>query len=175
MAKTKNEKKVILEEYNKKISDSKGFIVLKPSKLTPNEANDFRKEIYDFDSTLRIVKNSVFKRALKENNIDINIDKGEYAVVFLSEDIINPSKKLKKLIDDAETRKEEPKVEIISAVLDGNVLTKEQAIELSEMPDKQGSISMILGILDNAISGIIYVLEDAPRSVVNVIDQAFKE
>ena len=175
MAKTRKEKKVIMAEYNKSITDSKGFIVLKPTKLTPNEANDFRKEIYEFDSTLKVVKNSVFKRALKENNLELAIDKGEYAVVFLKEDIINPSKKLKKLIDDAELRKEEPKVEIISAVLDGNVLTKEQAIELSEMPDKEGSISMILGILDNAVSGIIYVLEDAPRSVVNVLDQAFKE
>ena len=42
-----NLKKVLLENYVKKIKESKGFVVLKLSKLTPNESNAFRKEIFD--------------------------------------------------------------------------------------------------------------------------------
>lgn len=175
MAKTKEQKKDILKEYNSNISESKGFIVLKPSKVTPNEANDFRKEIFDFGSSLKIVKNSIFKKALKENSLDLELGKGEFAVVFLKDDIVSPSKSLKKFIENAKTAEGDAKIEIISGVLEGNVLTQEQVTELSDMPDKAGSVSMILGILDNAISGVVYVLEDAPRSVVNVLDQAFKE
>ena len=42
------------------------------------------------------------------------------------------------------------------------------------MPDKKGSVAMILGILDQAMSGVVNVLEDAPRAYVSIIDQAFK-
>lgn len=175
MAKSKEQKKDILEEYNSNIANSKGFIVLKPSRVTPNEANDFRKELYDFDASLKIVKNSIFKRALKENNLDLDLDKGEFAVMFIKEDIVSPSKSLKKFMENSKTADGEDKVQIVSGVLDGNTLSKEQVSELSDMPDKEGSISLILGILDNAISGVVYVLEDAPRSVASVLDQAFKE
>src|SRR5690606_8052967 len=119
--------------YNQKIAESKGFIVLKPSKITPNEASDFRKEIFDFGSSFNVVKNSIFRLSLKENNIDLGLDKGEYAVVFLSEDIVGPSKSLKKFMENAKTADGESKIEIVSGILDGSVLTKEQVTELSEM------------------------------------------
>lgn len=175
MAKSKDQKKDILKDYNDSITKSKGFIVLKPSKVSPNEANDFRKELFDYDASLKIVKNSIFKKALKENNLDLDLEKGEFAVLFINEDIVSPSKSLKKFIENVKTKDGDDKMAIISGVLDGSVLTQEQVTELSDMPDKAGSISLILGILDNAISGVVYVLEDAPRSVVNVLDQAFKE
>lgn len=174
MAKNKIQKKELLDEYMKNIQDSKGFIVLKPKGVTPNEANDFRKELYDFDSSLRVVKNTLFKKAVKESNIDLEIDKGEFAVVFLKEDIVSPSKSLKKFIENSKTKEGDEKIQIISGVLDGVALTQDQVSELADMPDTKGSISLILGILDNAISGVVYVLEDAPKSVASILDQAFK-
>lgn len=175
MAKTKSQKIEILNEYSSKIQKSKGFIVLKPKGLNPNESNDFRKDIYDFDSQFKIIKNSLFNRALEENSISLKLNEGEHAIVFLGEDIVSPSKKLKAFIENTKTKDGLEKIQIISGVYENEVLTSEQVAELSEMPDKQGSVSLILGILDNAISGVIYVLEDSPRSVVNVINQAFKE
>ncbi len=174
MAKTKKEKKALLDDYSKKIKASKGFIVLKPTKLTPNEANEFRKELYDFSSSWNIVKNTIFKMALKENELPEieSLEKGEHAVLFFNEDMVNPSKSLKKFVENTKDKSGEVKVEIVNGVLEGALLNAEQVKELAEMPDVRGSVAAILGILDNAMVGIVNVLEDAPRSFVTILDQA---
>ncbi|MCA9386698.1 50S ribosomal protein L10, partial [Candidatus Dojkabacteria bacterium] len=59
--------------------------------------------------------------------------------------------------------------------LDGAQLTVDQAISLADMPSKEESIAMILGIIDSALGGVVNVLNDAPRSFVTILDQAFKE
>ena len=176
MAKNKKEKKALMESYSKAIKGSKGFIVLKPTKLTPNETNEFRKDLFDFKANFNIVKNSIFKLALKDNNLPKieSLEKGENAIMFIGEDIVNPSKALKKFSESTKNKAGDLKIEIISGVLDKQLLTKSQVVELANMPSFEGSISMILGILDNAFSSVINVLEDPVRSYVSVIDQAFK-
>lgn len=177
MAKTKQVKKELALNYSKRLKESKGIIFVKPSKLSPNETNEFRKGLYDINSQFNIVKNSVFKIALKDSNLPEveSLNGGEHAVLFMGEDIASASKALKKFSDDTKDKEGKSKVEIVAAILDGALLTKEQTIELAEMPDKKGSIAMILGILDQALSGVVNVLEDAPRSYVNILEQAFKE
>ncbi len=177
MAKTKQIKKELALSYSKKLKESKGVIIVKPSKLNPNETNEFRKNLFDIDSQFNIVKNSIFKIALKDTNLPEveSLNGGEHAVLFMGEDIASASKALKKFSDNSKDKEGKSRIEIIAGILDGALLTKEQTIELAEMPDKNGSIAMILGILDQALSGVVNVLEDAPRSYVNILEQAFKE
>ncbi len=178
MAKTKKQKEAILADYKARIKDSKGLIVLKPSKITVNESNSLKKDLFDISSEYHVVKNTLFKLALKENDLNDLVEKiveGEYSTIFIKDDIANSSKVLKKYTEDLKLDKETSKIEIIFGVLDGAALTKEQVAELADMPDKEGSISMILGILDMALGGVINVLEDSPRSIVTIIDQAFKK
>lgn len=176
MAKTKDQKKVVVKSYKDKLEASNGFVVLKPYKLTPNEVNEFKKEIFDFGSSVNTVKNTLFKLALKDAKIEgIDVDGGEYSVLFFGEDYVNTAKSLKKFIENTKTKEKEDKISIISGYLENAVLTQEQVVELSDMPDFKTSMSMILGILDNAMSGVVNVLEDAPRSIATVLDLAFKD
>jgi len=176
MAKTKAEKKQLVEKYKTKLQNSKGVIVVRPSKLNPNETNEFRRDIYDVNADFNIVKNSIFKIALSELSLPEleSLKGGEHAVLFMGEDIIAASKALKKFAEGTKNKEGDLKVEVIAGILDGQLLSKEQASELAEMPDKKGSIAMILGVLDQAMSGVVNVLEDAPRAYVSIIDQAFK-
>lgn len=175
MARTKKEKVKMLDSYKKGIASSKGVIIVKPSRLTPNELNQFRRDLFDFGTTINFVKNSIFKIALKDANLpeieDLNM--GEHAVIFLKEDIASPAKFLKKFIESTTSKNGETKIEIVSGILDNVLISKEVVIELSEMPDIKGSISMILGILDQAIAGVANVLEDPVRSYVSILDQKF--
>jgi large subunit ribosomal protein L10 len=177
MAKTKKEKVALKNEYVSELQKAKALVIVKPSKLTPNEANEFRKELYDFDAKFNIVKNTIFTLALAEANLPAikELEKGEHAVLVLSEDIVSPSKSLKKFIENTTSKDGETKVEIVAGIMDGALLTKEQVSELADMPSFEGSISMILGILDNAMSGIVNVLEDPTRSFATILDQAFKQ
>lgn len=177
MAKTKKEKKVLLENYKSKIESSKGFIVVKPSKLTPKEVTEFRKELFDANALFSVVKNSIFKLALKDLKLPEieSFTSTEHAILFFGEDMVTPSKSLKKFIEATKSKEGDVKIQIVTGVLEGEALSAEQVEELAEMPDKRGSISLILGILDASLAGVLNVLEDAPRSYVSIIDQAFKE
>lgn len=177
MAKSKTQKKEILNNYKSQIDSSRGLIVVKASGVTPNEVTEFRKEIHDFNSEFHVVKNSIFAIALKENELEEveEAKTGENSVVYFGEDIVNPAKALKKFIEDTKIDKKTFKIEVLAGFLDGDKLNANQVVELAEMPDKEQSIAMILGIIDQAMSGVVNVLEDPVRSYATIIDQAFEE
>jgi large subunit ribosomal protein L10 len=176
MAKTKNDKVVLVKEYKEKLSKAKGFVVLKPNKVTPNEVNEFKKDLYDFGASVNVVKNTLFKIALKDANIEgLTLDKGEFSVLFLDENYIEPAKLLKKFVENTKTKDKKDKISIISGYIENSVLTKAQVEELSDMPDIKTSIAMILGVLDMAMGGVVNVLEDTARSYVTILDLAFKD
>ena len=180
MAKTRKEKEVLLDSYKQLIADSKGFILVKPQKVTPNEATQIKKDLFESESEYHVVKNTIFKIALEQNDLDAveSLEEGSHAVIYFGEDIVTPSKildKYKKELKVGPQKKSASKLEIVGGFLDGQLLTKEQVEELAEMPSKEGSVALILGILDSAMSGVANVLEDAPRSYATIIDKAFKE
>jgi len=177
VAKTKKEKENLLAVYLDKISKNKGIIFMRPKKLTPNETNSIRKSIDSYQSTLNFVKNSVFRLALKEKSLPEieTLKNGENIVLFLKEDLVNPSKELKKFIEETKSKDGEVKLEILCGILDGNLIGKESVMELSEMPEFEQSISMILGILDNPISSVSSILENTVISIANILEQAFSK
>ena len=178
MAKTREDKKQLLQEYSKRIKNSKGLIIVKPRSVKVNEITVVKKGLYDLNSEYRVVKNTLFKLALTENGYELHEDlnNGEHAIVFMNEDISSPAKLMKKYSKDLLlSDKKSSKIELIGGYYEGSLLNKEQVEELADMPDKRGSISMILGIIDQSLSGVVNVLEDAPRSFVTIIDQAFNK
>lgn len=177
MAKTKKQKVILLEEYKQKLKSHKGFIVVRPKKITPTEISELKKELFKFDSSINVVKNSIAKLAIKENNLPEveDLNGFEHAFLYLGEDIVNPIKTIKKFIQDTKSKDGNTKFEIITGILDGELISKETVVDLAEMPDVRGSVAQILGILDNAISSVVNVLEDPLRSYVSVLDQAFKQ
>ncbi|GAB4285840.1 MAG: 50S ribosomal protein L10 [Candidatus Dojkabacteria bacterium] len=178
MARTKKQKKVILESYKDLIKKSKGVILVKTNRVTPNEVSAFKKELFDFDSEFHVVKNTLFKIALNENGIEPmeSLDFQSHSALFFGEDIVGPAKALKKFVEDTTDKSEESaKVQIVGGVLDGNVLSIQQVKDLADMPSKEQSISMILGILDQAVAGVLNVLQNPVQSYASILDQAFKE
>ncbi|MCA9387345.1 50S ribosomal protein L10, partial [Candidatus Dojkabacteria bacterium] len=162
MAKTKSQKKDLVNRYKDLISEAKGIIIVKANKITPNEVNAFRNDVFETGSKFHVVKNNLFKIALKDSEYEVidSLNFGEHAVLFTKEDIVSPSKGLKKLIDDTklEDKEKTQRVTVVGGYLDGAQLTVDQAISLADMPSKEESIAMILGIIDSALGGVVNVL-----------------
>lgn len=176
MAKTKVQKKEIIEKYKKMLNDFCSLIVFEPRGITPNEINSLKKEVFQYGAEVHVVKNTLFSKALVNSGFDTNefFESGARAVLFTKNDFVSPAKSLQKFINDTKIDKSDFRVEIIGAYIEKEILGKQQASEIAEMPSKTESISAILGIIDMSITGVINVLEDAPRSIVSVIDQVFK-
>lgn len=177
MAKSREEKKLLIESYQKLLEKSACVIVVKPNGLTPNETNAFRKEILDINSKFHVVKNTLFAIALKNSGLPeiSELSDGSHAVLFCEDDYVTASKKLKNFIETAVNPEDKPKIEIVKAILEGDLLEKDQVAQLADMPTKEGSVALILGILDQAIAGVANVLEDSVKSYLSILDQAYTE
>ena len=81
MAKTKQEKKNLIESYTENLNGSKAFFIITPTEITPNEVNELRKKLHRENSTFVFVKNTLFKKALQNiekkdiDNLDLRNQK----------------------------------------------------------------------------------------------------
>lgn len=172
MAKTRVQKEAILAAYKKKLENSTGFFVIKPNGLKPNDVNEFKKKLLTAGSTLTVVKNTIFARALKNAELpELNtLEFGENAILFINEDIATAAKLLQEF-----EKEQKGKVEIRAGLIEGSLLEASQVTELANMPSKEQSIAAIAGLLNQSLAGVVNVLEDGVRSVAIIIDQAFKD
>lgn len=174
MAKTKDQKKEIMKAYVEKLKASKCIVVVSPRKLTANDVVKFKKDIFETQSSFNVVKNTVFKIALKEAGLPEveDLNNGEHAVLFSGEDFVSAIKQLKKFMNDTKVG-DDYKISVVSGILDGQALTKDQVVELSDLPTFEGSLSQIVGILNMALSSVVTVAEDPVRSYMSIIEQAY--
>jgi large subunit ribosomal protein L10 len=172
MAKTKIQKQAMLAAYKARLKQATGVFVVRPKGLTPNEVSGFKRKLQGAGSTYGVVKNTIFALALEQSEMPKldTLSFGEHAVVFINEDIANTAKLLQEF-----AKEQKDKVEILAGIIEGSSVTGEQVKDLANLPTKEQSIAMILGLLDQSIAGVANVLEDSVRSVAIIIDQAFKE
>lgn len=171
MAKTKDQKQAMLAAYKDYLQNANGIIVVNPTGLTPNKINDFKRKLSELGASYHVVKNTLFKIALNEASMPElkSFEGGSHAVVFSGTDIAATAKALKEFM-----KENEEKVTLDSGILEGQVLDAAQVADLAELPSKEQSISMILGLIDQSLSGVVNVLEDSVRSVAIIINQAFE-
>lgn len=173
MAKTKKQKKQIINNYKNKIEFSSGMIFLKPNGITPNEINIVKKELFALGSSINLIKNSLFEKSLEELNLKIEIEKGQNMVMFCSENITENIKTLNKFIKTLNT-KDLIKIEIQQGYIYGQILNKKDIIEIAEMPTKEISISMVLGIIESVITSIINIIQNPIISVSYIAQEKSK-
>ncbi len=172
MAKTKDQKKEILDYYSNMLEKSAGTIVIKHDKLDSNQVSEFKKSLNSIDGKFNVIKNTLFALATKNAELpEMEVVKaGSHAVLFAETDIAGAAKLLKTFMAD-----NKEKVSVKGAYIDGQLLTPEQVQDLADMPSLEQSIVIIAGLLTRPISGIANVLQDSVRSIAIIIDLANKD
>lgn len=171
MARTKEQKKQDVAGYREKISSSKAVYLIEPKGITPNEATELKKTLFDMDSQFNVIKNSLFKLALKDEGLSIDEDlfDGPNAAVFASEQSLSEAAKLiSKFIKDSE------KAVIKGGFLDGRFISKEEVEALASLPSRDQLIAQVVGTMNTPISGFVNVLAGNLRSILYVLN-AVKE
>ena len=82
-AKILENKKAIVNEIKENIQNSESVVVFSYQGLTVAELSELRKELKKTDSEVKIYKNTLFKRAVED--LDINLDgfyEGPNAILF---------------------------------------------------------------------------------------------
>jgi large subunit ribosomal protein L10 len=161
MPKEQNKEKV--KDLKEKLTEAKSVIFAEYTGLNANRMNELRKQIRSEGAELNISKNTLMKIALSKENHNGDIAKnlkGQMMALFSYEDAISPLKKLVEFAREHET----PSVRI--GLFEGNVITAEKIVELSELPSKKELLARVVGGLKSPLSGIANVLGGTQRNFV---------
>lgn len=147
----RQKKEAIVEEIVEKASRAKALVFTNYEGLTHKQLEGFKKAIKPLESDYVIAKNTLVLRSLEKANIKIenpaSLD-GPTGTMFLYGDIVEPLKKLAKIIKEFNL----PTVKF--GILDNQALTSEQVLKLATLPSRDTLIAQFVGGLKSPLSGL---------------------
>ena len=129
-------KQSIIDEITNNVKESSSFIFLDNNGLTVRETMELRRNLRESDSELKIYKNTLVARALKELNIDVESELNGPKVVAFGKDIIEPIK----IVNDFS--KKHDKLVMKIGIVDGKVTELDELKKLATIPSREGLLTM---------------------------------
>lgn len=129
-------KQSIIDEITNNVKESSSFIFLDNNGLTVSETMELRRKLRESDSELKIYKNTLVARALKELNIDVESELNGPKVVAFGKDIIEPIKIVNNF------SKKHDKLVMKIGIVDGKVTELDELKKLATIPSREGLLTM---------------------------------
>lgn len=171
---TKAFKSEKIDAMKEKFEKAQVAVVTEYKGYSVEEITTLRRNLQKEGGDYMVTKNTLAKIAAKGTNYEAISDlcKGPIAVAFGFEDQVSPAKVVSKFIKDSK------KGEIIGAVLEGNLLSAEEAKALANLPSKEELYAKMLGSINSPASGIVgsvnAVMASLTRAIAAVRDQKEK-
>ena len=134
-----SEKKNIVSEIIDKIKNSESVILFQYQGLTVAEMSELRNKLNEINSTVKIYKNTLLKRALDE--LKINMDdflEGPNAILF-GKELLEPIKVI------SEFAANHDKLDIRVGIISGDVAGVDKIKEYASIPSREGLLTMLAG------------------------------
>jgi large subunit ribosomal protein L10 len=133
-----------------KLKDRSNLILTNYSGIMVKDLSKLRKTLRNKNAEYRVVKNTLFKRALKEVGIKGLDDylKGPVAVAFIKNEIGEVAKALKDFAKDVE------KFSFSAGILDNVVYSQDQIKRIADLPSREVVISQVMGMINGPARGI---------------------
>jgi large subunit ribosomal protein L10 len=165
MAKTRSQKTELLEKYKDILKNKSGYLLVNSDKIDTATVTKLKVELKDLDANYAVVKNSIFKVALQEENQPLeaqNID-GPTAIIYFESDPTGPAKLVK------ETQKETELLDAKGGVFEGEFLSEERVMQLAEIPSKEVLLSKLVGSMSAPLSGFMNAVTGNVRGLTMVL------
>lgn len=134
-----NEKKLVVSEIIDNIKNSESVILFQYQGLTVAEMSELRNQLKEVNSTVKIYKNTLLKRALDEINVDMNeFLEGPNAILFGSS-LLEPIKII------SEYAKKHDKLDIRVGIISGDVASLDVIKDYASIPSREGLLTMLAG------------------------------
>lgn len=161
-----NEKKQTVQEVREKFEKSQGFFITHNLGLDAGQISALRKDVRTNGGELKVIKNTLIKRAIEnlEHHKDIDADlKGPVAVAFSYNDPAAIAKAILKYVDDKN------KFEVKSGMLGAVLLSSSQVAALAKLPPRQELLAKAVRTIAAPLQSFMGVLSAVPRDFVNVL------
>ena len=146
-------KQAIIDEIANNVKESSSFIFLENTGLTVAETMELRRKLKESDSELKIYKNTLVARALKDLNIDLDAELNGPKVVAFGKDIIEPIKAV------AEFAKKHDKLVMKVGIVDGKVAVLDELKQLATIPSREGLLTMLAGGMIQTVKDLSICLD----------------
>jgi len=123
--------------------------------LTVKELKQLRRELSQSSAELRVVKNTLAKRAVADAGIEGLDDLlvGPTSLVFCADDPVGPAKTLKRFAKD------HPDLVIRGGYLDGAVMDAEETNRLADLASREELLATFAGLMQGALAGFARLLQ----------------
>ena len=141
MAKTKEEKKKIIEDLKEKIAKQKTIVFIDFTGLKVVDMFELRKSLKQINGQLKVAKKTLISLAFKDSGLKAKIDelKGEIGIVFGYEDEISSAKAVYQFSQKNQNLK------ILGGFFENEFKSAQDFISLPQLPSKQELLARLTG------------------------------
>ena len=165
MALNLEQKKSIVAEVTEVAANAYSAIAADYNGLTSTQMTTLRAQARDGSVYLRVVKNSLARRAFEGTDFECMSETmtGPMVLAFSMEDPGSAARVLKEFV------KENPKLEIKLIALSGQLLPASDLERLASMPTKDQAISMLMSVMKAPVEKLAKTLKEVPGKLVRTV------
>ncbi|MCC7405869.1 MAG: 50S ribosomal protein L10 [Bdellovibrionales bacterium] len=169
---TKAEKAQEIQQISERFAKAKAAFLVDFKGLSVEKVTSLRKQLHPLQSEMRVVRNTLARRALMDHPTTESVLKDEFvgtnAIVFAYDDVSAPAKLLTNFCKDVE------ELQLKSGVMDGTALDESRIKYLATLPSKDQLRAQFLGLLSAPMSKFVRTLEAVPGGFARVLS-AYKD
>lgn len=169
MALTREKKEQVVGDIERLLAGSKLTVVAKYQGTPVKAMQQLRSSAALDGTTVHVIKNRLFKRALSSNEILNGVDtsglQGQLLYAFNDIDEVAPARSL------ADFARTNPQIEFVAAISSSGQLLQTEAVKhLASLPTKPILRAQLIGTIGAPLSGFVNVLAGNVRGVLNVLN-----
>jgi len=171
MAISKDKKVTLISDLVEKLRKSKSVVFTDYRGLTVEDIDTIRNELREHNVDYKIIKNTLFKIAIKEAGLTINTDEFEghpIAAAFSYGDEVAPARVTYQF------SKKNENLEILGGILEGKEINAFSVKSLAVLPSREELYAKVVGSIAAPMSGLVNVMSGNLRGLINVLN-AYKE
>ena len=156
MARTKVEKKEILEKLEKIVKDAQSMVFVNFHGLNVGNTTQIRRKLKSENVGFFVSKKSLTKKALDGKKIEGTIPEltGEVGLAF-GTDLIAPAREVYEF-----QKKYKGNISILGGVFEGKFMTKEEMMGIAQIPSQKTLQAMFVNVINSPIQGFVMALSE---------------
>lgn len=167
MAKSKDQKTALLEQYKSLITDNKGYIAVDTEGVDTISVTELKKQLKEIGSNVTVVKNNIFKIALDETNSPVETKDFDYQTAVITYD--NDPTVVAKMIKEIQKKTE--KFNARFGMVEGAYVSSERVMGLADIPSREELLAKLLGSMVAPVSGVMNAVTGNVRGFAQVLSQ----
>ena len=159
-------KKVQVDELRKVVDESLSVVAVDYRGTDVPKLTSFRKDAKDKSVFIKIIKNTLAKKALEDSKFDSLIDvlSGPTLLAFSKEDYQSAAKLIK------DFSKSEESFEVKGLSIGEGFLEPVELKVLASLPSKEEAISMLMGLIQAPLNKFARTLNEVPSQLVRTVN-----